>query len=539
MSSTLTDRDQSEESAFPGGPQRRSDGRLASLGDWAKTHSWLVTGVFLALWVLVLTPLSRALEWDEAVFVSQSGPIDDARHVGAASYVASREYGTPSAIMLLRRFLPEDLALLRFVWAVVMFAAVLGAFRLVADRLGRTAALCGLVIFVTWWVPTIFFGSFFGSLLGASAALASTCLYLRVRVEAPDRIVTGLALGAALTVMLWMRYLESFLVLVVLVIHALLWRPGSLLRRWRAFLAGLAVFVVGFVAPWMVIQQVRFGGVLGWLRASREQRSSNGGHGHPFGLTNGLGTYGRMFVGLGHHYPIRGGVPTWVQVFAAAGMLVLVALAVGFVLVSVKRAVAGRDESSTVVLLAAQSVVAFSVFWFLSGETRERYMLNGLIFFSAVAGAGLAELGGRLRRQRLRGVALLAGAMVAVVWASSQIWLANATQHNRVRDAGADAEIATTIHVLSARGPCLEMGKASKPQFQIRTGCRNAGRYYSLPWLKRKVRAAAWSARTSVFVLWTNGHPDLERLLQGWTRVTDPGHTKGMVLYYKLPSRAP
>jgi hypothetical protein len=486
---------------------------------------WLAATGFVVAFVLLCTPFSRALDYDEAVFVSQSGGLEGT-HTPHWFLVATREHGTPALIALVRH-LSSDLGSLELLWAGLMLVLVLAAFMLTSRIIGSRAAIIGFLVFSTYWISTVFFSAFFGSLGGAAGALATTSLYLWMRAASRRRVLIGLAFGLAAAGMSWMRILEPVVVLAVIVVHALVWRPSVVLRRWRAALAAVAAYVLAFAVPWLVLTIHRWGSLSGWWHAARQQGKTKGRTGHPFGLHNGFEPYWHMMTGRGGHYSIIGGTPlvVWLPtaILLTAMFALTVTVAVRALSASVRspQQVDNRERHGAALLYFAQFVAGLGMFLFVQGDLRERYTLFGVMFAAVVVGIGIDALvrrfGRRLvaaddRRRWRRPAVLAATLLLAAAWLVPQAWVARAVQHSRSAKAGVEARFATVLRVIAAGRPCVALDLARRPGVQLVSGCiGHQGHYEPAPGApgRSEITSKWWTQGYVTFVLVDTKHPPL------------------------------
>lgn len=502
---------------------------------------WLLMLPLLFVWITVFTPYGRYLDWDEAVFYGQSGGYDGVR-THAPYMAASREQGTPLIIGLLRIF-ARDLASTRLLWAILTLLVAGLAFALVERWAGRRTGLVGLAVFTTFWLPTIFFGAFLSPLMGACAALLTTGMYLALREADPEASVRlGVLLGLAAALMLSLRHLESLLVAMVLIGHAVLWRPRWLVQRWRGVVAAAVTFGVVFVVPWTLHTIGKYGSVMARIEQVR-------GQGHPFSPYNGLEIYGPAIFGrraLSVGYNPGSPPPTWTSMVLAVGIVVVVA---GVGLLLTRRLLAWRrgtplSESTRHTGLAlVLSVTTFGLFFFLSQSQRERYLMYGLIFAAVLAAQVLTAAGRwvRERAPRQRHRAMVAGVTaMAVLWLGAQGVLAHRAQTARYADAARDLRVAMIIDSFAKGQRCVLLGQAAKPQFVVATGCRARGgrgtrETKPADWLRDrllndKYRDSAW-----LFALWRPEHDNVADVLADWPRIDEPARVGGWVLSYRPP----
>lgn len=502
---------------------------------------WLALAAALAAWLLALSPLGRAMEWDETVFFSQTGNLPGV-DAPPARFAASREHG-PVLLIGAARLVAGDLAGIRAIYLAVSLLLVVLAFREVERTSGRWTGVVGAALFSTFWVPTLFFASFFGPLLGAAAALLTTALYLRLRSEpVPAAVRNGLLLGLALAAAFAFRNLETAVVVAVLAAHAAVWRPMDVLRRWRGAVAALASFTAAFVVPWTWYTIAEWGSVRARWISTRTQTNTEGGQGHPFQLHNGADEYLRMLVGVDGFYRPMDPVPTWVVLVLTVGLLGLAAAVVALLLSRLarpRRSAAAAPEPTHAVLFTVLSAASFGVFFFVSQLVRERYLHHGLIFGAVVAAQALVA-GWRLLRARFGGgaasrtgivVAVATATVVGLPWLSAQAWMATSIQERRVQTTSAKVEIGTLLATIAEGRPCRIAGGIRHPTVQAVSGCvmtafrgRNAppdGRFDG----------------DLVFVAWDPREPTVPDYVRDWPRLEGVRGIRRMVLSYGVPPR--
>ena len=397
-----------------------------------ETRRWVAIGVFLVLYTLLLTALSRYFEWDEAVYFSQSGPLPGAV-TSPLYYSPSRELGTAVLAAVLRIPAGSSIVFLRLGWVIVSAIGIVLAFRQIGKLGPRWSGEIAALVFGTFWITTGYMGALFGSLLGALWMLLATALYLRlVDAEAQD-LRAGALLGVALAGGFSMRTVETVLVVLVLLVHAATY-GRAVWRQWRAVLAAMTTFVIAFVVPWMIHSQLKYGSPVGHATAWIERRKQRaGGDEFPIGWHNGAPEWFQALLG-DSHVPAKA-FPRWPGVIIG---IAIVALAAGLIWLLVRRVRGdasdrGRSEPSHLGLLTVLSLVSFGLFFFLVADDRDRYAFYGTVFAVAVAGQLLARSLPALQ-QRLRGKALpLAAAIAAVAWLVANAALASFYDEVRAR----------------------------------------------------------------------------------------------------------
>lgn len=520
--------------------RRRDAGRELGRSEAQKRGSepaaaWLTLAAVLAVWLVALTPLGRAMEWDESVFFTQAADLPGV-DAPPTRFQASREHG-PVLLIGAARLVAGDLAGIRSVYLMVSFLLVLLAYRVAGRQAGRWSGLVGAALFSTFWIPTFFFSAFFGPLLGAAAALLTTGLYLRLRSEPISQAVhNGLLIGPALALAFAFRNLETALVVAVLGAHAVLWRPADLLRRWRGVLAAIVAFTGIFIIPWTWYTIAEWGSVRARWISARTQTNTEGDQGHPFSLHNGADEYLRLLVGVDGFYQPAAPVPGWVVGVVSVGMFALSAAVLALLVRRVlHRYGAGAQQpgqSAHIVLFVVLSAASFGLFFFLSELIRERYLHHGLIFGAVAAGQALVTGHGWLRHRLPRGArqGTLVLTVCALVWLSAQAWMAMSIQERRYQVTNARAEVGTLVAALAEGRPCRIAGAISRPNVQVTSGCEMTA------FRGRHAPADGRFDGDVVFVAWDPTDPRVPGFVHDWPRV-EARSLHGMVLSYGVPPR--
>lgn len=415
--------------------------------------------VLLAIAISVVD-LDRFPEWDEAVFLSQSGDVleEDGEPV---SLVASRELGTPTLLSIIRMAV-DGLANTKIVWMAVSVIALAVAANLISVHL-RLSAATFIIIYGTHWLGLLFITSFYGFFLASTAALMSVACYLSLRADSGRQVHWGVALGLALALSFWFRQIESFLVVAALILHAMTRSPRLMLaERGRGFVASAVVFLVTFAIPWSVDSTIRFGSV-----AQRINQGSRQGFGR--GLSNQLPEYLDVFTGKASHYGIYGPAPTWARI--AILLITVIALILAGFGYAQARADSpkshGRFREVSCLLLVGLTLLGFFAFYI--HDVSERYLLMGSIFVTGVVLEGLSRW---RARSRMGGAALALLATMSIVWIVSNAVIA------RTYDAGR-SEAGTAVYVyggmlreLADGGDCAGVSRYGAPRVAFASGCR-------------------------------------------------------------------
>lgn len=430
-------------------------------------RAWLFSLVCGAVAVLASVSLDRFVEWDEAVFLSQSGSL-----VGGAPpsfYAASREIGSAGLLRVLR-ILPDDLLVLRAGWAIVSVGVAGVGFRVLGRRLGGLVGPVAFLGFVGGWIGLLYVGSFYGSQLGAMFAVLGTGLYLGVRDadDARTRDLQGVLLGLALAAAFWFRHIESAIVLVVLLGHALVVRPRHFWPRSTGAVARAAVaFTAAFVIPWCWDTILRYGSIPARLEQARGQDWPTGG-------VNRTPDYVRAIAGDSATYEAPAGGGTALIVLAAV-CAAAVAVAVVAVLFTVRRdrgvrlAVSGPGIlADRWALMTALAAASFAFFFFYASNVQDRYASYGLAFTAVLGGLAVDVA---LRRVRWRRPLAVTLAVAGLFWLVGQSLVLRTYEGERERDGAATAEVDAAILELLDGRTCSGVTRYGAPQYQIASGC--------------------------------------------------------------------
>jgi hypothetical protein len=475
----------------------------------SRRSSVLAGVVLLAVGISVIR-LERFPEWDEAVFLSQSGGLNGIASAPAA-LAESREMGTPTLIGLIR-LLVETLANTRLLWIVVSIALLVAGAVMISRLVGAPSPL--LVFgYGSYWLGLTFIGSFYGFFIAAGAALLAVGCYLSLRASDRRQVLIGLAFGASLAMTLWFRQIEGFLVATCLLVHAILVSPRDFWRlRLRGALTSVGSVTVLFVIPWVIDSTVRYGSVAERITVGRNQEFERGLYSH-------VAEYWDVLIGHSFHYATYGPSPRWATSILA--VLVIGLAVVGLVGPLTRRSDLARTSSDGVrigalPLVWAIGVVLTSFFMFFIGTVRDRYLLMGLVFLATglIAGAWRLVESGRLD---LRLVATaLAG--LALVWAVSNVAIAGVYEKGRFESGSETEYFARTLQRLAAGRDCLGVSRFGAPQIQFGSGCVTET-------TTSADDAAAWAAGARapgrlVFVSWPSGDADsLDLTSEEWTEI--------------------
>lgn len=482
--------------------------------------------------VLRTVRLDRFLEWDEAVFFSQSGGLNGsgAEPVGL---VASREIGTPRLIGFLRALSGGDVADTRLLWVLVGLA-VLGTG---CWTIGRVCGVRGWLVFGlfgTFWVTQLFLGGFFSFALAAGLTLCVLAAYLHLRADRDAQLASGAWLGIAVAALLWVRQVDGALVVAGLTVHSAAVTPRAFwASRWRGVGVAVAAATVTFAVPWMVDSANRYGSVLGRIDAGRAQEYERG-------LTNNVGEYLGVLRGRSFYWAQLGTPPRW-SLVALDLLLVLLVIAVivGALIASRPRrsgprADAGGPRVGAVILCMGTSVLLLAFFVLFIGAVSDRYLLMGLAPATVIVALTIDRAAhhwwGPVR-------ATLAVGLLVLVWAGVNTVVAQTYEARRAAGGDNVERTTETIRALAEEGPCSGFARYGAPVIQVATGCAvTAGSSLDAALAEVTARAQSQPERL-VFLLWPTAQVSDADVPEGWSRLERPspfGSDKAL-LYRPLP----
>lgn len=452
-----------------GSVQERASRSSRAARAWPAAIStpWLALWGALASLVVVSVGLGRFPEWDEAVFFSQSGGVDGLE-APPASMAASREIG-PAILIALLRAVPPSFAGVRMLWALVTITVLVLGFRELSKTIGGAPAMAGAAIFGTSWVVLLYSASFYGSLLASCLALAGVGVYLRLRERALDHSIWwyGMGLGALMAGALWLRHIETVLVLVGVFLHSVVVRPRCIWSHRRMAVAGAAMsLVVAFAVPWIIDSISRYGSVGARLEAARSQE-------WPTGLINRAPDYLKSLLGESITYkPLEAATPMLSvgRVMQALTIAVFIGAAAMAMRPFDRIADPGTDRTDVAVFLALLSAISFGFFFFYASNTQDRYLMFGWIYACALLGwAGVRSIHA-LSRSIPRGGALLMGGLL-ILWVCSQLLILRPYELARTADSQATDAVAQTVRTVAGGQPCSGVARYGAPQLQLGSGC--------------------------------------------------------------------
>lgn len=420
---------------------------------------WLSCLILFAL-IALTVDLDRFPEWDEAVFLSQSGDITE-QYEEPALLVASRELGTPVLLKIIRGAV-DGFSNTKIVWVVISLSCLAVAACLITRHL--TLSPAGLIIgFGAHWISLLFITSFYSFFIAATAALSAVACYLSLRSDRDRQIRWGVLLGLALSVSFWFRQVESSLVVGVLLLHAILVSPGIIFRK-RIKGVGTAVFVFlsAFAIPWVVDSTRRFGSVGERLQSGSSQAFSRG-------WSNQLGDYLDAYMGEAAHYAAHGPSPMWARLLVVAVATIALVLAlIGFV--RGRRSTKSKiGDISTMPLLVALGVVLVGFFAFYIHLVRDRYLLIGGIFVTVAVLEGISRWRAEISRSGTW-IALLG--MMSIGWLIANGVIAHTYDLGRLQDGVIVENYSGVLRSIAGDRSCGGVARYGAPRITFGSGCR-------------------------------------------------------------------
>ncbi len=397
----------------------------------------LLVGLLFVIAQLLLVPLGRDLENDEAVYLSQVS-----RFTAPAPWEPHRAWGVP--LLLLPVGLTTDSVLLMRVHLVLVSGvAVVLAFRPWLRVLpGATAPLAAL-LFSSTWVALFYASEASPNLYVALFGVAGVGFLARLLAAPQDRsALVGLVLATTCGALV--RPTDS----LWLALPGLALTAARLRSQWRTGSALLAGLVLGW-APWITESFLRFGGPL--ERYQEAQASAGSGLGFTLALHLRL-LDGARTCCFGPdrlpHVPLSG-LAWWV------GLALLAA--------SAPVLVRDRDQRRSVTLALVTGIAIALAYLVLTRFVVSRFLLPTYALLSVAAAATLVALAQRsTTRAWSRGgtLAVIAGlAFADLSWHAS---VASRMAHEEVR---ARAVFPVLSEALRARGiapECELLGQRSQ-----------------------------------------------------------------------------
>ena len=442
---------------------RRTAGRLIR-SPWVW---WAFVAVAVLFAVSVFGTLDRFLEWDEAVFYSQSGGYRGT-HPPQLPLAASRE-GGPGLLILLALSPEEGWSGFGSHGCSWRWSWLLCRSRGLLVTSHRLFGIVSFAVFGFSWLSLAYMGALYGSLLNGLLLLLGAVLLVDLQSEerfSAHSVILGVLLGAVIGGAVWMRQVESAIAVLVLLIvtvavdRARLWR-----RQGRALVVGMLAFAVTFAIPWTAWTVHEFGSIGARLDALRNQASGNA----PLRISNGSSAFLDAASGTLRQYGMFARVPVWPRWIVMGSILLL---AIGCLLMLADRRVPRNAKRTLLIVITpALGLSMFFAFVYSSVEVRERY-LAGLVPFAAAA-AGVVSLWavGRMRPALQRGVRVGA-VFLAITWIVAQFAIAGPFQHARSVDAFETLLTSDAIRVSLDESECFGLSRYGRAQIQVGTGCR-------------------------------------------------------------------
>ncbi|MFC8569733.1 hypothetical protein ACFUIW_28660 [Streptomyces sp. NPDC057245] len=407
-----------------------STGRLRATGPLAAVAAAFV------LAQLLLVPLSMGLGWDETVYVSQV-----TTHHPAAFFSAPRARGVSLLVAPVASW-SASTELLRLYLAVLSGLGLYLALRAWQGLLPvRVLATAG-GFFATLWV-TLFYGpqAMPNYWVAIGALICVGCFLRALRTRPGRRVLWGVAAGAAL--MALMRPTDAVWVALPLLVLA----P---VRRHWPLLVALAGGLAAGGAEWVIEAHAWYGGLGERLaRASEIQ----GGLGWNLAVDDQM----RSLGGRGLCRPCTGAMPH--PVVTLWWLVLPVAASLGVVV-----AVRARRAACAAVPFAC-AVTAAVPYLFMIGYAAPRFLQPVYALLAvpvAVALCHLFRLVGAVRGRRRPAVATLI-ALALAGHLAVQFTVLAATAGRTVDDRRDWTRVATELHRLGVRPPCLVTGHESIP----------------------------------------------------------------------------
>lgn len=478
-------------------------------GPWTPTRAVVLAAAVYGLLALLVVGLDRQVRWDEVTYLAQVTP-------GVPEVWFGPQRARGMSVVLAPVGLLGGSTLLLRIWLIVVHAVALAlAFRPWARQAGWTGAAAAGIAAIGW-VPLYFAVEGYPNLLVAFLAVGMAGLVFAWLRERRDRDLVWAAL--ALAAVAWLRPSESVWLaagLTAIVVVA------ATREAWRPIVAFLAGGFVGWL-PWLVEAIVRFGGPFARLDAARASSVA----GAP---RNSLIQYLNLVEG-----PVRRVVADPVLTYRALALLLgLTAL----VLLGIAQR---RDHERRVAAVVGLVTATATVFPYLvlNAGINLRYVLPGMLLAAVPVGAGLATIGGALRRaDATRTAAVLAVLAVVVVG-----WQGVLARNNAAAIAPLQAVpvgLGDALEAVAGGDPCAFVSERQWPEIQWHSGCLGEVAYLDAPLLQchdaRRDLADLATQGHRVFVL-ARGEPPARPTLDGWEVTEVPDVEGGAWRIYERPA---
>lgn len=406
--------------------------------------AWGLTGAVGAAYLvtqLVFFTFDRPAMWDEAVYLSQVTPGQDALFIDA--------WKSRGLVLLIApvSLLGGTLDDVRLYLSIASAVGTTAAFGLWIRLIGFAAPIAAF-LFSSMWLALSGGSAVYPNLWTAILAVA-VCAMVARRVDGGPLRDAVLAV-VLLVAMALVRPTEAAALTGAIGVYLLLVRRTS----WRFGLALGGALVLGWL-PWIVEMSIRFGGLGGALR-----RGSSAGHLTGARIGQNLVSYfhlpnGRARFASGE-IPLQGVV--WWSL-----LLILVGLAVAS-----RERRPGRSAALLPFLGMGALAVAYLV---LVPFITARFLLPAYALAAVTAGIGLAWFLRGATFRRVAGILLLAS---LVPWSLWQLDVGQLILRRQVGPAKVYEGAGLVLKDLADGRPCSFVSPAVYPQVQLASGCSGA-----------------------------------------------------------------
>ena len=432
--------------------------------------------LFFALLSLAVNDLNRALDWDEAIYMSEA--LNFIPGVGFSAHRARGIVWLAAPLNLLG----ADWAVGARLWMLTINAVAVGIAGWIWARLVGLSVMVGGLIFGTMWLTIIYTADVSPNLPSALLLVGgtgATLLALRTQGKTSSWVLVSIVLFAAASAIRptdavwWAAGLASGLLLARLPFFRALWPIGI----------GITVGL----APWLFEAQARFGGPYERLRAAAQ--TVDGG-------TNSQFTeYARLLDG-----PLTG--PDRLETIPWQGLVYLLIL---ITLSGVALVVADstRTRKSVLVLLASGAATA-AFYLFVTGALAPRFLFPFLVAIAMSAGVAISSL------WRKAGSARVAAAAVGTFLLAGTMWqIAVAAEVNRVQtiDRGFAEVVASSLARSTSANQCFVASQYGYPQLQFYSGCEGSRLTPSMSELPHEIKQGLDSGADIYILFWNQPSP--------------------------------
>lgn len=444
-------------------------------------HQWLlplIVGVGYLLTLPIINDLSRALEWDEAVYLSSA--ILDRPFIG---YGPHRARGIIIAA-LPANLLDPSITAIRL-WMAMLHSAALGFTVWVWQYVNRRAAV-GAGLFAATWLVLFYGVEVSPNLLTALLLLSSLGAllnWLRTDRRAWMWLGAGLMAGAII-----MRPSDSSFWALGLLIGSLV--VGEL----RRVVVPVAIgSIVGWL-PWLIEAQVIFDGVFTRLRDAAETVGA--------GPTGSLGEHLEMLDG-----PLIGPDPS--NAVSPVGLAWLVLL---IVLALVSRYFADPTTRTSVTLLLTGAAAVVIPYVVLTGALAPRFLMP---FYAALCMAASFIPFGWPGRSPRKVAAVAASLCLVAGFAWWHVMVARGQDEVQVRTREVSVMIAEELVQEVGGGPCWFGSQYGYPQIAFYSGCTGVRLTPDMKEVPPLLKKAIMDNDPVYAIFW--GLPEEESAAAGWT----------------------